>query len=109
MAGIHLENQVPIATALLRLMVHKIGKNIYEKNDYLLELVHRKNQGLKQFIKLDQWNHPDLANDEMPSVSISMSSLAKALEENDKKLYFCPESYWNSDWKCYGQEYNGWE
>lgn len=107
-ARVDQNSKAPTPAKLLRLFASAFNKNIYEENENLLKLVGRSNSGLMQFIKLEEWQHPDLAQDELPSQSISMLSLSEALEEGKPEIYFCPKEKINSHWYYWGEEHNGW-
>lgn len=52
---------------------------------------------LPLFIRLDEWHHPDLANQERPGQNATFIMLADALETGDKKL-FKPTLPANTHW-----------
>jgi hypothetical protein len=47
---------------------------------------------------LDEWNHPDLANSELPSQSETFQQLAQVLATGDTSKYW-PSKAPNSHWK----------
>lgn len=61
------------------------------------DLKQRIPSGLPLFIRLDDWNHPDLANQEKPGKNETFIMLADALETGDKKI-FKPTQKPNTHW-----------
>jgi hypothetical protein len=93
--GIELSNGQKDAVTVMRSLVP-------EHRDLLLasdgELAHRNPHGLPIWIRLDEWNHPDLVNGEMPSQSEAFQMLAEAIASGDKKKYH-PTLLPNTHWK----------
>lgn len=108
-AGVPTDNKSPAPAVLLRLLAESMGEELYEQEEALLRIVGREKAGLRVFLRLKHWHHPDLADEELPSQSSSLSSLAKALEDNNPEAYHCPPEEVNSFWYHWGEEHNGWE
>ncbi|MEM7371750.1 MAG: hypothetical protein AAF587_24250 [Bacteroidota bacterium] len=62
-----------------------------------LEIRARIARDLEQFIRLDEWHHPDLAIGELPSHCETFQQLAQALETGDASFYQ-PSQPANSHW-----------
>lgn len=97
-AGIREDSSAPPAAKMLRLLMHLLGDSMYELDSTLLKLCGRENRDLSVFMQLNAWYHPRLAEDEMPSESISLRTLAEALQRNDLSCYQCPVDRVNSHW-----------
>lgn len=61
------------------------------------EIHQRIPTGLPLFIRLDDWHHPDVANEERPGRNETFIMLADALETGDKKI-FKPTEKPNTHW-----------
>lgn len=53
---------------------------------------------LPRLLRLDEWNHPDVSEGEMPGESPTFQALARVLETGDPKLYR-PRRKPNTHWK----------
>ncbi|MGC3956647.1 MAG: hypothetical protein QM813_01325 [Verrucomicrobiota bacterium] len=62
------------------------------------ELAARNPHGLPLWLRLDEWHHPDLAKEELPSQSETFQMLAAAIATGDKSKY-CPTKSPNTHWK----------
>jgi len=54
---------------------------------------------LPEILSLESWHHPDLANDELPSASITFQSLAETLVSGDVSRYQAqqpPNTHWRN-------------
>jgi hypothetical protein len=73
-----------------------------EYRDLLLaseaELAVRNPHLLPLWLRLDEWHHPDLADEEMPSESETFQMLAAAIATGDRKCY-APTKPPNTDWR----------
>lgn len=70
------------------------------RNDFFAsstELEDRVPNGLPLFLRLDEWHHPDLANQEKPGKNETFIMLADALETGDLSI-FKPTSSPNTHW-----------
>jgi hypothetical protein len=52
----------------------------------------------RQLLLLDEWCHPDIANDELPSQNAAFQQLARVLETGDV-AHYRPRSAPNTDWR----------
>ena len=95
---IKLQSKVPDAAKLLRYLVDKVPEEFFVSESKLLQICGRRSANVKLFLKLDDWNHPDVADDELPSESISFKTLADALVQGDPGLYSCPKNKENTHW-----------
>ena len=81
---------------LLRFLVYRLGKDqiFMTEKDLLSHFPGCKD--LKSFIRADQWEHPDLANEERPSKNIAIRSLIAALDHRDPSLFEqgLPNTHW---------------
>jgi hypothetical protein len=62
------------------------------------ELQQRLPPYLPLFLRLDEWNHPDLAGDELPSRSRTFQMLAEAITAGDPRIYRPtepPNTHWS--------------
>jgi hypothetical protein len=62
------------------------------------ELAERNPHALPLWLRLDEWHHPDLANDESPSESETFQMLADAIATGDRRRY-APTEQPNTDWR----------
>ena len=53
---------------------------------------------LVQIMQLEEWSHPDLVNDELPSSNATLKSLAEVLASGQLAAYKTPEAS-NTDWR----------
>lgn len=81
---------------LLRFLVHRLGKDPIFMSESDLFNHFPKCKGLKCFIRADQWEHPDLANEEKPSNNIAIRSLLEAIAQRDSNLFDqgLPNTHW---------------
>ena len=106
-AGVDPEaDNVPTSAKILRLLAAQMPDELYLSDDELLEVCGRAGAGLKKFLRLEDWHHPDIADDEMPSASPCLRSLAHALALNDAGLYECPEADFNTHWSRWEDIYD---
>jgi hypothetical protein len=101
-AGIHAESSTGSSISeciqILRLLTFLRPEEFFISDKELLDLCGRTDDGLEKFIQLEDWYHPDISSDELPSQSQCFQSLARAIARNDKKLYRCPPELWNTHW-----------
>ena len=96
--GIHLEDPGKI-------MIWEMMRGLLpeHRNQFLAteeDIKQRIPAGLPLFIRLDNWNHPDLANEEKTGKNETFIMLADALENGDKKIFKptqTPNTHW-SNW-----------
>lgn len=62
------------------------------------EIQARLPENLPRLLRLDEWNHPDISEGDMPGESPAFQALAKVLETGDPKLYR-PRRKPNTHWK----------
>jgi hypothetical protein len=110
LAAIELDTGLPIAVPvpldgperaeaarLFRELVAAKPRAFYCGEASLLALTDRAGAGLSVFLRLDGWQNPDLADDQLPSDVACFKSLAGAIAFGDPSLYECPEELWNTD------------
>jgi hypothetical protein len=72
------------------------------RNDILANSTERRvsiRPEMEQILQLEEWNHPDLANQERASSSPTFEQLAKVLETGDVRLYspiLTPNTHWKN-------------
>jgi hypothetical protein len=81
--------------AVLRSLLPENRNVLFASED---ELAARNPKKLPFWLRLDEWNHPDLANDVMPSDSETFRMLANAIVAGDTSLY-TPTLPPNTHWK----------
>lgn len=104
-AYISKDSLMPLPAKILRLLVNLYGNKLFLDKEELLKKCEIENNNLEYFLELQNWQHVDLAEDELPSSSVSFSSLAEALENNDPYIYQCPIEFYNSRWYCWDEDY----
>lgn len=93
--GIHLEEPGKIMIwEMLRGLLPEYREQLLATEE---ELRARIPGDLPLFIRLDEWYHPDIANQERPGQNETFIMLADALETGDKKL-FKPTQSANTHW-----------
>ena len=97
-AGIDVESNMETSAKVLRLLTYLIPGELFMQDDQLLGICGKNKSDLRKFLQIEDWCHPDLADDELPSQSICFQSLATAIAENNESLYACSEDGWNTHW-----------
>lgn len=95
-AGIEDAGVPPSPIELLRLVCVLLPGELFFDDDELPERCGRP--GLQRFLRCDDWRHPDLAADELPSRTPCLRSLAEALAAGDRERYRCPPELHNTHW-----------
>ena len=96
-AGIPGNAKMAPEAKVLRYLVHKCVNDLHATPAEMLEACGRQDAKLKIFVSTDEYYHPNLADEELPSSTESFSSLAKAVAMNDPALFIPGES--NTHWK----------
>ncbi|MBN2494909.1 MAG: hypothetical protein JXR96_09995 [Deltaproteobacteria bacterium] len=89
---------MPKQAKIIRYLSHAIPDELFFRHEEILSICGRTGSGLKVLVELDDWQHPDLLNDEMPSQTTCFRSLAVAIEKNDIGLLDCPKDRCNAHW-----------
>lgn len=97
-AGVDLDGDDGEPVKLLRLLVHELPRDLFAADEYLLRVCEKTDVELEKFLQLDGWQHPDIADDELPSEISCFQSLAEALSAGDSNLYECSPEIWNTHW-----------
>lgn len=97
-ASLDLDSDVPDAVNILRLLTAQMPDQFLLDDARLLEICGRNDASLHRVLQLDDWYHPDVAADELPSENDCFRSLAKAIVEDDASSYSCPEESFNTHW-----------
>jgi hypothetical protein len=92
------DQNVPDAAKLLRYLVATAPEEFFQPDKKLLQICGRKASNAKVFLRLEDWHHPDVADGELPSESITFRSLARALVQADPNLYSTPKKLENTHW-----------
>jgi len=72
---------------LLRFLIHCVGeKSLFLCDDELIKRFPRC-AGLTKFLQTTRWQHPDVADGEMPSKNISIRTMVEALAEQNPSLF----------------------
>lgn len=85
------------AFELLRALVPEHREQLFATDE---ELQARLPSDLPRLLRLDEWNHPDIAEGDLPSESPTFKMLAQVLETGDPSLYRPrrkPNTHW-SNW-----------
>ena len=103
-ARVDVDGDAPQSAKILRLLV-PLTPEFFLSDDELLQICGRTGVGLRKFLQLGAWHHPDVADDERPSRSPCLRSLAHALAMNDSGLYGCPRNDFNTHWSLWEEVY----
>ena len=103
-AGVDVDAGGPDAAKMLRLLTVLVPDELFLSDARLLEVCGRADASLKRFLQLDDWQHPDIADDELPRDSICLRNLAAALAAGDADAYACPEELFNTHWSNWNVE-----
>lgn len=93
--GIELFDGQPDAVTVMRSLLPE-HRNLLLASD--AELAARNPHGLPLWLRLDEWHHPDLVKDELPSQSETFQMFADAIATGDKSKYR-PTKAPNTHWK----------
>ena len=104
-AGVDVGGDAPTLAKILRLLAAQAPEELFLPDDELRQLCGRAGGTLKRFLQLEDWYHPDLADDEPPSMSPCLRSLAHALAMDDAGLYECPAPGFNTHWSRWEEIY----
>lgn len=97
-AKIDVKSKTPEPAKILRLLTFLMPNNLFMTDNRILDICGRTNCKLERFLLLDDWYHPNIADDELPSQSICLQNLAIAISRNDPNLYSCPPEMLNTHW-----------
>jgi hypothetical protein len=103
-AGIDVNSKMSAPAQLLRLLAFSIPNDFFMTDRMLLSKCGRTNSSLKKFIQLEDWYHPDIANDELPSENVCFQNLAHSIAKNNKDIYVCPHELLNTHWSNWEYE-----
>ena len=83
---------------LLRFLVYRLGEERLFMNDETLLSHFPRCQGVSKFIQTARWQHPDVADGERPSTTLSIRTLVAALSQKDVSLFEPgrPNTHWRS-------------
>lgn len=103
-AKVDVESNIKVPAQILSLLTFLIPNEFFLTDGRLLEICDRTNSNLEKFIQMEDWYHPNIADDELPSQSECLRSLALAIARNDQDLYTCPEEALNTHWSNWEEE-----
>lgn len=83
---------------ILRLINDCNSEILFLNDQQLLELAGRSNNELTLFLQPEDWQHPDIADDERPGSIPCFISLAKAIATGDERFFQCAEEHFNTHW-----------
>ncbi len=89
---------MPNEAKIIRILSHHLSDELFYNNQQLLEVAKKSNNHLELFLELNDWQHPDLAEDELPSDIPCFQKLAESIVVGNPKLYHCPEEMYNTHW-----------
>lgn len=95
-AGIDPDSKMPPEMQFLRVVAAKAPGEYFKPTEELPEICGQA--GLEPFLILDEWQHPDIVNNEKPSEVECFKSLAEALASGKKNTYECPKNQHNVHW-----------
>jgi hypothetical protein len=95
-AGILPHLEMEPAAKVLRWLCFLLPDEFLLTDAEILHLLQRPE--LDRFLQLNEWAHPDVAAEELPSQNPCMRSLAKAIAQREPALYECPEDKMNTHW-----------
>lgn len=83
---------------IARLLVHECPNELMATEDQLLQVCFRNHDSPEVFGRMDEWRHPNVAGDELPSESVAFSSLAHALALDDPHAILPghPNTHWRN-------------
>jgi hypothetical protein len=82
---------------LLRFLVHVLGETRFFLTDQSLLSHFPKCKSLEKFVQTTQWQHPNVAEEEMPSKNVSIRSLVEALSQRNPLLF--KQGHPNTHWR----------
>lgn len=97
-AGVDIDSDIDPPLQILRLLTNIEPELFFLSDKEILTSIGRQSKGFTRFIQLNEWFHPDIAMDELPSENECFQKLASAIAENNIKLYTCPKNKFNTHW-----------
>jgi len=97
-AGIRPDSEMAPPLQLIRFLAYLRPGQLFLTDSELLEAVGAKDSKAQRFLQLDDWRHPDATEDERPSTSPCLRTLAKALAAGNASLYECSDQAKNTHW-----------
>ncbi len=83
---------------ILRFLAHTLTPDkLFLDEQHILERLYRS-EDLAVFIRIYGWDHPDPTMGCIPSDSLCLQSLARALANNRPEMYRCPREVVNTHW-----------
>jgi hypothetical protein len=81
---------------LMRFLLHRLGEGPFFMSDQVLLSHFPTCRNVSKFLETTQWQHPDVAGEEMPSKNVTMRSLVTALDQRDPSLFAKghPNTHW---------------
>lgn len=92
-------SQLTDEVRLLRIMCDAYKHKIFLSPEIVLTHILPKGANFSLFADMDSWNHPDIADDELPSLNSCFISIANAIEKGNRDLIDCkPNNIHWSNW-----------
>ena len=101
-AGIKLRSKMPAPAKILRYLCHACRDELRLSDRELLQACGRQKYGLRKFLQVEDYYHPDLGGGELPGSTETFRSLAAGLEANDPKRFVPGDS--NTHWSLWPDE-----
>jgi len=91
---------MPLGAQIIRWVSNELGSDLFITSSLdLLSACGRGSASPDLFLQTEKWNHPDIANDILPSRTNSFRSLARAIETGDATMFKAGRD--NTDWKLW--------
>jgi hypothetical protein len=102
-AHVDLADASPNSAKILRYVLSIARNDVFLSNSEILTITGRSMSDVVPFLVLDEWEHPDVAEDELPSDVSCFRSLAEALASGHPERYHCEVESINSHWWLWKQ------
>lgn len=97
-AGIDTSAEDDYPAQILRYLSFLYSDDLFQSDSFLLKQCGKNTSGLTKLIQLDDWYHPDIADDELPSQTETFQKLAEAIVSGDSSLYLVVDEEPNTHW-----------
>ncbi|MGB3519241.1 MAG: hypothetical protein WBA43_22515 [Elainellaceae cyanobacterium] len=97
-SGIPENTKMGLPAQLLRIISYAEKDRLFLDNNEILGKFNKGQNNLNIFMQVNDWFHPDIADDQLPSDSICFQNLALAISRCDPSLYLCPDETLNVHW-----------
>jgi hypothetical protein len=100
---IPVDEEHPPELDVARIVGWKYADLVFLPEDELLDFLGLSGRRLRPFLTLEDWYHPNVADDELPSQSDSLDQLAEAMSKKDKSAYKL-QGTGNTHWSNWEQD-----